>query len=409
MNIKTTYSKVKLAFFVVLLSSTTTFLRAQDDNLFFYITASKYLLDKTSIDPKITNAIETALPYALQKDVQGVAKVFTDAFIASNNVKQLDPVFISFLQDKIVELKVVLPEKKISKVIPLIANIIFTSDQYLNHNIVPNSISVNKNSALKPNITQTFQVESSVVNSDFDTIKLNKRAILDELKSINSERKRINSIAFTPFGGCVILYDKNKYWCEGVPSKMSSCLDSLQKLNKKIKFVSFTPTGGFVILYGDKNYYASNLNKKLYYTLKELYHSANTIEHVGFTSTGGYVITYDKNKFETSKISDSLYKKLASISLDTIQVKQVSFDENSGVVIIYEKGKIEFNSLSERLSNKLTEINEEKRNTKSISFIPGGGEAVLLGINGFRIHYPKQFIKNLNTQDLNSVGNIQDK
>ncbi len=409
MNIQTTYSKVKLGFFIVLLSSITTFLKAQDDNLIVYITASKYLLDKTNIDPKISNAIETALPFAVQKDLQGVVKVFTDAFIASNNVKQLDPAFVNYLQDKIVELKTVLPEKKFFKTTSLIANIIITSDQYLNHKILPNSTSTNNNSSSKPIVTQTFQVESSLVNSDFDTIKLNKRAILDELKSIISERKRINSIAFTPFGGCVILYDKNNYWCEGVPKQLTSCLDSLQKLNKRIKFISFTPTGGFIVLYGDRAFYANHINKTLINKLKELNQSAKSIENVGFTPTGGYVITYDKNKFETKKISDSLYKKLASISSDTIQVKQVAFDENSGVVIIYEKGKVEFNNLSERLSNKLTEINEQKRNIKSISFIPGGGEAVLIGFNGFRIHYPKQYIKNINTQDLISAGNIQDK
>lgn len=407
MNVKIACIKVKLVLFIVLLSSLTTTLKAQDDNLLMYITASKYLLDKSDIDPKISNAIETALPFVLQKDVQGVVKVFTDAFIASTNVKQLDPVFVTYLQDKIIELKTVLPEKKVLKIIPLITNIILTSDQYLNHKILPNTASTNKNSSTKTIVTQSFQVESNVVNSDFDTIKINRRAILDELKSINSERKRINSIAFTPFGGCVILYDKNKYWCDGVPNKMSSCLDSLQRLNKKIKFISFTPAGGFVILFGDKNFYASHLNKKLYSTLKELYQSANSIEHVGFTPTGGYVVTYNKNKFETNKISDSLYKKLAAISSDTAQVRQVAFDEYSGVVIIYEKGKIEFNNLSERLSMKLSEINQQNKNTKSISFIPGGGEAVLLGTNGFRIHYPKQFIKNLNSQDLNNLG--QDK
>ena len=194
---------------------------SQNDNIALYTAGAKFLLAKTTIDPTIIEIVERTLPSALNKDANGAITAFANVIYEKKKIKELNPEFLKYSTNKINQLVVLFPKKDYLEITMSISDLILVTDNYLNKNILPD------NTTPSTNKTAKSIVDTSKINKSVDVIQIDHQSIIEQLKQINSQNKTIRCIAFTSFGGYVILYGKNGYFAKGIPKNPLS-IHSLQ-------------------------------------------------------------------------------------------------------------------------------------------------------------------------------------
>ncbi len=365
----------KLLFLILLILPTKIF--SQIDGIEIYTVGAEFLLDKTSIDPFIIKAVENILPKAVNQDIEGAVTGLTKAIYEKKKIKELSPQFINYARNKITNLSKLFKQEDYFGITMGISDLILVTDDYLKKNVPPD------NTFLNTNKIANKKVDTTSINKSVKAVKIDHKVIIDDLKKINTDNKKINCIAFTSFGGYTILYGTNGYFSSGIPKNASEKLKELHDNKKEIKQVAYSPTGGYIILYDKNNWQGQSISQNLIDKLNELTKKGSSIDNVSFSPDGGFVIIYDKSGYATSKIPQTLNDKLKEINSKGTEIKNVSFEDDGGYVVNFGKNGYSSLSISNKAKENLYKLNQNKKTIDFVSFITGGGHIVVYDDYGY--------------------------
>ncbi len=353
---------------------------AQSNNSAIYIAGAQFLLSKTNIDPTVIKIVENALPKAMNQDVEGTIYEFTKVIYEKKNIKELNPDFALYLTNKVEGLVKSIKRQDYFEITMAISDVILVTDNYISKNTVPDK------SFLNTNKVANSLVDTTAINKSIQPVSINQDELLTKLRAINAEKQKISCLAFTPFGGYVIIYGRDGFYSQSIPSNAYQSLHELNQANKEIKSISFTPSGGYLILYGNKGYIAHGISELVLKRLDELNSNSmfQEINKVVFTPFGGCVIVYDKYNYEALYTPVSLNEKLRDIKSKHYPIENVSFDSDGGFVVNYGSNGFTQHEVSQTLINDLTELHNDRRTIDFVSFITGGGYVVVYDNNGFK-------------------------
>ncbi len=371
MKIKYVYSIL----FCALLLSNKTFSQSNDFDM--YIAGANFLLDKTNIDPSITEIVEATLPKIINRDAEGAVSTFANFIYQKKHIKELNPDFLKYTTNEIKNLITIFPQKNYFDIIMSLSDLIMTTDDYLNNNILP-VVSAEKT---KKKVNST--VDTSSINKSLEVVKIDHQKITEKLKEINTANQTIHCITFTSFGGYAILFGTNGYSTNGLPKNALAKLKELHDNKKDIKQIAFTPTGGYIILYGKSGFSSVSVNKKMTDKLLELNKNGNSIDNVSFSPNGGYIIIYDKYNFVVDNVSQKVNDKLTEISSKKYEIKNIAFEQGGGYVINYGSNGWTSSQVTKLTNDKLNELNDNKKTINFISFITGGGHVIVYDNYGY--------------------------
>lgn len=359
----------------ILLSFISILLSAQDISL--YTAGAKFLITKTKINPIVIDLIEKTLPKALNKDIDGAVSEFSGVICEKKKIKELNPAFAKYVSNKIRYLAKAIPKGDYFDITMSLSDFILVTDDFLSNNKAPDNTNLNTNKLAKS------IVDSLSINKTIVAVPIDRKAILDDLKKINTDNKKLQCIAFTSFGGYTILYGTNGYFSSGIPKNASEKLKELHDNKKEIKHIAYSPTGGYVILYGKSGWASSSVSPQLNDKLTELNKKESSIESVSFSPDGGYVVIYDKSGYASNKIPVSLTDKLKEINSKNLEIKNVSFEDDGGYVINYGKSGFTSVGISKTASDKLHELNKNSKTIDFVSFVTGGGHIIVYDNYGY--------------------------
>lgn len=121
-------------------------------------------------------------------------------------------------------------------------------------------------------------------------------AKLDELPRAGH---KVKSIGFTPTGGWIILYDKNKHVEKGIAEDVLDKIGELEKKNADLKSIAFARNGGWAILYNKNSVATNNIPRDLEAALNGLIKKGTPIKSVSFLT--GAVLALSDDDEETRK------------------------------------------------------------------------------------------------------------
>ena len=334
-------------------------------------------LKKTKIDPFVMSIMDKALPKIADQDIKGAILEISNAYYEKKGIKVLNSAYTKYLENKFENLIRIIPAKNYFEIILTLSDIVLVSDNYFNKNIVPDDSNLNKNKAVNS------VADTSSISHDINPVIVDHELIKNDLKQINSFSLNINCVSFTPFGGFVILYGKNKIAYKSLPKSASDAIDDAISKNCKIKYIAFTATGGFVILHGKNGVISSSIPAPALETLKELNNKEKTINFISFTPDGGYVIVYDDYGCVSKSMPNGLNEVLSEANSNELKIKSISFEEDGGYVVIYGRNGWKAEQISKLTSDRLHELNNNSMKIDFVSFIPGGGHVIVNNGNGY--------------------------
>ncbi len=118
---------------------------------------------------------------------------------------------------------------------------------------------------------------------------------LNQIVTLNKRKSTINTIAFTPKGEWVIIYDGNGYFpSANFPQDALNAIVNVNKQKSIIKSVAFDPNGGWVVLYGINNAtYTNNISPDAIATIVNVHNIGKTFINIAFTPSNGWVLLYN--------------------------------------------------------------------------------------------------------------------
>lgn len=151
-------------------------------------------------------------------------------------------------------------------------------------------------------------------------------------------KSSIKWLAFTPDGsGYVVLFDKNGFVCDKVPSKFKKRLGELQKAGMEIKSVSFAPKGGSVILYNQHDFWCDQMSDEVADKLRYFNKASKNVKSVTFPLDGsGCLILYDDKGYWGYSMPVNITDKLADLYKNSKTFNSVAIAPNGAVCIIYD-------------------------------------------------------------------------
>jgi len=157
----------------------------------------------------------------------------------------------------------------------------------------------------------------------------------------NPQLLTINTIAFAPNGGWVILDGVNGYsTSNNFPPDALSKLTTLNKQGATINTIAFTPNGEWVIVYNGYEYYnSSTFPPDALSKLATINQQKLPINSIAFAPNGGWVIIYNKGKntYYSTNIPQTLQDEITNLSKQgTFSLINVAFTSNDGFVVLYQ-------------------------------------------------------------------------
>ena len=137
-----------------------------------------------------------------------------------------------------------------------------------------------------------------------------------ELQTLDNQGIKPKTIAFTPDGEWVILYNKNgAAWSTNFPPNAVNEILALNKQGSTINNIAFTPNGEWVIIYdGNGIINSDNFPQAALDELAALNKQGATISSVAFTNNGGFAIIFGRNGSYYYKIPQNAINELVSLS-----------------------------------------------------------------------------------------------
>ena len=225
----------------------------------------------------------------------------------------------------------------------------------------------------------------------------------NEFKTLYNQGITPKTIAFTPDGGWVILYNNNEAAWNNIPQDAANVILALNKQGSTINTIAFAPNGGWVIIFDGNHYYPSgnfpqdaldglNKTKSLYLT--------KSINTIAFTPDGEWVIIFNGNGYYPSaNFSPDALNELATLNKQGSTIKSVAFSSNGGFVILYDSnGYYITNNVPQGVANAIVTEANAGYNLTNIAFTSDNGWALL---------YQESFLDYLNSSSIYQ-GQIDD-
>jgi len=348
------------------------------NNYSMYWSGTKFLLNKTKIDPFILSLMDKALPKVADQDVKGAILEISNVFYEKKGIKELNPGYTKYLENKFEYLLKVIPKKDYFEIILALSDIVLVSDNFFNKNIVPDESFLNKNKEVD------LVADTSSISHDIIPIVVDHELIKNDLEKLNVLSQKINLVTFSPFGGFVIIYGE-EIEAKSIPKKAEDRINELISQKQVIKSVTFTATGGYVILYGKNGVISSSIPKSAYEKLKELNEQKRDINFVTFIPDGGYIIVYNDYYYMSKNMPSGLSETLKKANTNKLKIKSIAFESDGGYVVNYGSNGYSSEGIPAQTSKKLHELHENSKTIDFVSFIPGGGHVIVY--NGFNYLY----------------------
>ena len=228
---------------------------------------------------------------------------------------------------------------------------------------------------LSPIVLNSSRVLADATYSNIPTDAQNNLNNLDILhQNINAK-----SIAFTPNGGYAILYKKNDAVGNNLPPAFVSAIQALQQQDSTINTIAFTPSGEGVIIYDDYGYSTSNnFPQDALDELATLNQQGSIINNIAFTPNGEWVIIFDGNGYSTSdNFPQDVLNKLATLNQQGSTINSVAFNPNGGWAILYDKNGYAYNGISKTAADAIVAKSNLKDGLINIAFTPSNGYVLL--------------------------------
>lgn len=210
----------------------------------------------------------------------------------------------------------------------------------------------------------------------------------NEIKTLDNKGITPNTIAFTPDGGWVILYNKNSAAWNNIPPDAANAILTLNKQGSTINTIAFTPKGQWIIIYnGNGVHWSGNFPQDAANAILTINKQGKTIDCVAFTSTGEWVIIGNEgyNAYLSKNFPQVVSNEINSILRRSVtqifSIQSVVFAPNGGWGIIYNGGS---NFTSSNIPQPLTyTINTELQFSQHplvVAFTPKNGWVLEYGL-----------------------------
>jgi hypothetical protein len=201
---------------------------------------------------------------------------------------------------------------------------------------------------------------------------------VDTITELVRAGKRIKSIAFTPKGGWIVLFNQYGFWWRGFPKDTVGKLLELNKQRVALKSVAFTPKGGWVVLFNKNQFSAHNIPDEASKKLEQLGKENVEVKSIAFAPNGGWAVLYNKNGFFGRNIPEEAQKKLAEFAKGGSDLKSIAFaPDRGGWVIIHNRHNYFAHNMGKEPFDRLGEFAGEDAELKSFSYAPDGAWAII--------------------------------
>lgn len=168
-------------------------------------------------------------------------------------------------------------------------------------------------------------------------------------KSI-SERRGCRLGAITGTGSGIVIFGNNGYSYSSIPEALSNEIKKLNSDGEKINSIAITASGYYCVVFGHNGWYGKvpeNMRKKL----NKFNQDQEEIKSVSISEKGDYAIVTDKH-FLASNIDDHNYMQKAQKYYG--YVKSVCITDNA-ICVVCDKG-VYYHNIKEKLIARLKEI-----------------------------------------------------
>jgi len=89
-----------------------------------------------------------------------------------------------------------------------------------------------------------------------------------------------------------LLFGKNGYWSNNVPSAAQAKLRELSNAGKTLRSIAYTPNGGWSVFYDWNGYWNHNMPGDSHSQIAYVVSQGYGLRHIEFNRQGGWVLLY---------------------------------------------------------------------------------------------------------------------
>ncbi|MFO0878523.1 MAG: protein kinase [Gemmataceae bacterium] len=176
--------------------------------------------------------------------------------------------------------------------------------------------------------------------------------------------------AFHPSDQWVVLLDEKEYWTSNVNLEVSQRIDKLP-MGQPIKCVAFTPWGGYVLLHGKNEAISRDIPPELGQALMRLQVEGAELQSVAISPEGGWVLLHGKTGIDWTNLPNSCASRLQALQEARTEIACVAFPTWGGWFILQRDGTCWSSYPNHPVIEEVARLRKRGEQVDWLAFAPG--------------------------------------
>jgi hypothetical protein len=189
----------------------------------------------------------------------------------------------------------------------------------------------------------------------------------------------------------VILYDKNKWEQDGIPTNLESELSRLKSLNNTIRAIALGPSGSWVVIYNytdgvivrENGFTSYNAPDTLFTRLTDIKTRAQKIRTITIGPSGGWAVIENTNTPWSSNTPTDFFGRLTTLQNSGAQISQIALGTNNRWAIIANNNTNYSGNLSTTFFNNLEAIKNGGYTVNALGIGTGDSYGIVYNKNAY--------------------------